>query len=62
MPMRILTNHNVMRLKIYQTQKFKRLSRRQLALLVSVLVPFMPGYLAAKPYTLTSVEQGSKKY
>ncbi|WP_431292286.1 TonB-dependent receptor plug domain-containing protein [Pedobacter sp. P26] len=49
-----------MRLKIYQSTKLKRLSRSQLALLVAVLMPFMPGYLSAKPFALRPSEQGFK--
>ncbi|QPH40859.1 SusC/RagA family TonB-linked outer membrane protein [Pedobacter endophyticus] len=38
-----------MRLKFYETKKLRRLPLWQLVLLVSILVPFTPGYLAAKP-------------
>jgi len=56
----MLTNQNVMRLKIYQSKKLKWCCCRQLALLLVVLVLFMPAYLAASPSALTPLRQGFK--
>ncbi|MCX3263143.1 peptidase associated/transthyretin-like domain-containing protein [Pedobacter agri] len=37
-----------MRHKLYQIKKLKRLPLRQLVVLVSMLIPFSPGYVEAK--------------